>query len=74
MNIKEKQIFQMRQFRNTVLAGTDWTQLSDNGLSDEKREEWKVFRQVLRDYMKDITVDNVDYEEEHIDWGEEPSP
>jgi|APSaa5957512622_1039677.scaffolds.fasta_scaffold228998_1 hypothetical protein len=74
MNIKEKQIFQMRQFRNTVLAGTDWTQLSDNGLTDEKREEWKVFRQVLRDYMKDITVDNVDYEEEHIDWGEEPSP
>ena len=74
MNIKEKQIFQMRQFRNTVLAGTDWTQLSDNGLTDEKREEWKGFRQVLRDYMKDITVDNVDYEEEHIDWGEEPSP
>ena len=74
MNIKEKQIFRMRQFRNTVLAGTDWTQLSDNGLTDEKREEWKVFRQVLRDYMKDITVDNVDYEEEHIDWGEEPSP
>jgi hypothetical protein len=74
MNMKEKQIFQMRQFRNTVLTGTDWTQLSDNGLTDEKREEWKVFRQVLRDYMKDITVDNIDYEEEHIDWGEEPLP
>jgi len=70
---KEKKIFHFRQFRNQTLAATDWSQLSDNGLTDEKREEWKVYRQGLRDYMKKITVDNIEDEELNWDWGKEPS-
>jgi len=32
-----------------LLADTDWTQLSDNGLSDSKKAEWATYRQSLRD-------------------------
>ena len=40
---------QIRQTRNTLLKLSDWTQMPDNGLSDEKRTEWKTYRQALRD-------------------------
>ena len=39
----------MRAQRGRFLAGSDWTQLSDNGLSDEQRAAWAVYRQALRD-------------------------
>ena len=39
----------VRQERNALLAKSDWTQLSDNGLSDSKKTEWSTYRQSLRD-------------------------
>jgi len=35
--------------RNRKLAECDWTQLPDNGLSEEKKAEWLEYRQALRD-------------------------
>ena len=38
-----------REQRQMLLGQSDWTQLPDNGLSKEKREEWRKYRQALRD-------------------------
>jgi hypothetical protein len=38
-----------REQRQMLLGQSDWTQLPDNALSKEKREEWKKYRQALRD-------------------------
>jgi hypothetical protein len=35
--------------RQTLLSYCDWTQVADNQLTEEKRAEWRVYRQALRD-------------------------
>jgi len=35
--------------RNIKLTESDWTQISDNSLSDSIKEAWRVYRQTLRD-------------------------
>jgi hypothetical protein len=37
-----------RAERNMLLASSDWTQVPDSPLSEESREAWRVWRQVLR--------------------------
>jgi hypothetical protein len=39
----------MRAERNAMLTATDWTQLGDAQLTAEKRAEYTVYRQALRD-------------------------
>ncbi len=39
----------IRWKRNTLLSGSDWTHLTDSPLSSEKKAEWAVYRQALRD-------------------------
>ena len=46
MNV-ELRIF--RAIRNRKLAECDWTILPSSPLSAEKQDEWKVYRQALRD-------------------------
>lgn len=46
----------MRDRRNFHLATSDWTQFGDSPLTEEKKEEWKVYRQELRD-LPSITTD-----------------
>lgn len=41
-----------RQYRNGLLASTDWTQSNDSPLSEEKKKEWAIYRQELRDITK----------------------
>lgn len=41
--------FMVRQRRNELLKQSDWTQYSDVTLSETSIEEWKVYRQQLRD-------------------------
>ena len=38
-----------RMIRNGLLTDSDWTQLPDAPITSEKREEWKQWRQYLRD-------------------------
>lgn len=39
----------VRRMRNDKLTATDWTQLPDSPLTTEKKAEWAVYRQALRD-------------------------
>lgn len=39
----------VKKKRDYLLLMSDYTQLSDNGLTDEKKAEWRTYRQALRD-------------------------
>lgn len=39
----------IRMIRNNLLSDSDWTQVFDSPLTETKREEWKLWRQYLRD-------------------------
>lgn len=39
----------VRVTRNALLTETDWTQVEDSPLSEEKKTAWKNYRQELRD-------------------------
>jgi hypothetical protein len=43
--------------RNRKLAASDWTQFADSPLSDEKKNEWAVYRQSLRDIPSNYSMD-----------------
>ncbi len=45
----------LRAERNRRLAACDWTVLPDVPLSVEKIDEWKVYRQALRDLPENTT-------------------
>ena len=48
----------IRQERTELLDKTEWTVNNDNQLTDDKKTEWKVWRQKLRDITKGVdTVD-----------------
>lgn len=38
-----------RAHRNKLLAESDFSQMADVPMADEKRAEWSVYRQALRD-------------------------
>lgn len=42
----------IRAKRDELLAETDWTQVTDTVLTKEKQEEYKIYRQELRDITK----------------------
>ena len=42
----------LREKRNRLLNGSDWTQLPDCSLTDAKKAEWATYRQALRDITK----------------------
>ena len=63
--------------RTNLLTQSDWTQVADNKLTDEKKAEWVVYRQALRDMPANKTTT---YEElakdryfAHSDWPTPPS-
>jgi len=58
----------IRDLRNYKLSKCDWTVMPDSPLSAEKIEEWKVYRQALRD----ITTNSYNLFSEVI-WPSEPS-
>jgi len=41
----------IRAERDRLLILTDWTQVPDSPLTDEKKAEWATYRQALRDFM-----------------------
>jgi len=66
--------FRIRKERNEKLLKCDWTQLSDNHLTNEKRNEWITYRQALRDITSQtITVDD-ECRVSNIIWPTEPEP
>lgn len=49
----------MREARNKALNETDWTQVSDNDLSDDTKESWRVYRNVLRNLPSTYTDETI---------------
>ena len=47
-----KELEALRKVRNTLLTECDLTILPSSPLSAEKQDEWKVYRQALRDITK----------------------
>jgi hypothetical protein len=46
---KEQRLWEMlRAKRNALLTESDWTQVADAALTDEKKEAWRMYRQALR--------------------------
>jgi|TARA_B110000503_G_C6778143_1_gene262178 hypothetical protein len=53
--------YRIRLERGEKLTATDWTQNPDNTITPEKKSEWSVYRQSLRDITtQTITVDDAD--------------
>lgn len=46
---QEEMDFAMRQMRDTLLSECDWTQLPDCQLSADVIDQWKLWRQYMRD-------------------------
>ena len=63
--VPPRTIKNVRDTRNTLLQISDWTQLPDSPLSQEKRAEWAAYRQQLRD----ITEQNIN----SVVWPQEPN-
>ena len=55
----------LRTKRNAKITKTDYTQLTDSPLTDEKKVEWAIYRQALRDlpsqYQDETNIDKVVY-------------
>jgi hypothetical protein len=55
----------IRAQRAILLQESDWTQLADVALTDEKKQEWRLYRQSLRD------ITNFD-SPDHVIWPNKP--
>lgn len=51
----------VRANRDLMLNSCDWTQMNDSPLSDSKKDEWKTYRQTLRDFPATVAGDVVDF-------------
>jgi len=60
----------IKQKRQGLLFQSDWTQAIDSPLSEEKRVEWRTYRQALRD-LPSVNADAQSFDE--INWPTEPS-
>lgn len=49
----------IRERRDYLLAESDWTLGLDSPLSEEKKQEWIIYRQELRDITKQANTFNI---------------
>jgi len=45
----------VRSQRNGMLSASDWTQIGDASLGDHTAEEWRTYRQALKDIPQNYT-------------------
>jgi uncharacterized protein YjiS (DUF1127 family) len=50
---------EIRDQRNQLLNMTDWTQLTDVPFTVQQKEDWKIYRQALRDITEQIDPFNI---------------
>jgi hypothetical protein len=53
--ILERSWVDLRDTRNKLLSNSDWIMLSDNTLTEEQKNNWKTYRQALRDLPQNTT-------------------
>lgn len=58
-----------RFYRDYLLNESDWTQVTDSALTDEKKAEWSAYRTLLRDLSSHANWPNL----EDDDWPTKPS-
>ena len=61
---------QLRVIRNDLLKETDWTQISDVSMTEEKRSEWSTYRQALRDLISQDIDFNAMWNGNYMDWSQ----
>lgn len=59
---------QNRELRLVMLTESDWTQLPDNGLTEEQKALWRTYRQKLRDLSDHVNWPDL----EEFDWPSKP--
>lgn len=60
-NEVEGQWLRIRRKRNKYLTETDWTQVPDSPLTNQKQTEWQVYRQSLRDIPSQVDPFNISW-------------
>ena len=58
VNILKTTLQYLRDKRNARLKTSDWTQMPDSPLTDNKKQEWATYRQQLRDLPSLYTDDD----------------
>jgi len=58
---QETILSQVKLERNRLLADTDFTQLADTPITETSKEEFRIYRQSLRDITINLDYDNVIY-------------
>ena len=65
---------ELRSIRDNLLWMCDWTQNPDSPLTEEKKVEWAVYRQALRDLTEVITDPKpLVIDANHQEWPTKPS-
>ncbi len=61
----------VRTRRNNLLSQSDWTQIQDVSLSEDQKNNWKIYRQKLRDLPNQIKDFDL-YAQDTTLWPEPP--
>ncbi len=70
---------EVKDYRNWLLAVSDWTRLDDVTLTTDKKAEWATYRQALRDLPATIAADSnltakaLADNQSHSSWPTKPS-
>ena len=59
--IIDSQWANIRSRRNIELNESDWTHISDSPLTVEKKEEWQIYRQSLRDITTQLNPFSIEW-------------
>lgn len=63
LTIKKRNI---REQRNQILTLTDWTQVPDSPITDDIKQQWKTYRQLLREVPQQKNFPD------YVDWPDAP--
>ena len=65
----------LKSVRQSQLDKSDKYMLSDFPITEEKREEWKVYRQAIRDLPENKNLEDLDpMDPNGVNWPTEPTP
>lgn len=62
----------IRTRRNMLLSRSDWTQLPDNTLTEQQREQWAAYRAELRAFPATLSGDLPEHER-MVTWPQPPA-
>jgi len=53
---QEELVMALRQMRQVLLGESDWTQMPDCPLSEEIKNDWRIWRQEMRDITSMVSL------------------